>query len=188
MNATNEQNRLVGTLVIIGMLLFCFIAVPFGLAGFWSLDRLTYIVPAFVAAITLSTALAMSIRQKRISIGVVVIFIIGVLFLASGVIQFGFSNFEQNLSNHDRVEFYRMMRPDQVSRGLANSGMGIGLILVCIADIKRKVQTGDDLRSRRQKALIVVVICVGIFFLFFGIYTVISGLQPLSKVLLHACA
>jgi len=179
MNAINTQNSSVKVLVAIGILGLFFIAILFGLAGILIHFNLTYAVPAIFGMISFTVTVILLIRQKRFSVHSLTSLIVGFLFLASSLIEFGFSAFTQNMSIHDQIDFSGIMRPHQVSQGLASIGVGLVLIFVNVSNINIKKSLEENTQIRNHKPLNFLKFGIGIFLFFFGIYMFINGLQPL---------
>ncbi len=179
MSITNTQSSSTKSSVVIGAFVLSFFVILCGLMGFLTYFDLTYTVPATVAIIAFAVSVIPSIRQKHISSHSITALIVGFLFLASSIIQFGFSSFTQNMSIHDQIEFSGIMRPDQVSHGLALIGMGIAFIWVNVRNIRNKNLSGEKVQVQKYKALSIFQFGIGIFFFFFGVYIFINGLQPL---------
>ncbi len=176
MNVIN--NNLAKSLMVIGAFSLFIIAFIFGVTGMFAYFGF-YTFPATLAIISFSTSGILAIRQKRISIIFIATLITGFLFLTSSIIEFGFGIFTQNMSIRDQIEFYGIMRPSQVSHGLASFGAGIIFVLVSFKNIKSKSLLNGSNLSQMYKIFNVVQLGVGVFLLLFGIYIFITGFQPL---------
>ena len=178
MNIINKQNSSAKDLILLGTLGLFFIGVPVGLISSLVYFDLSYVIPATIAIISFVTSVIFMVREKRISTISIVTFMVGLLFLASSLIEFGFGTFGQNMSTHDQIEFSGIMRPKQISHGLASIGAGIIFILVSFKNFKSSSLLKEKGSSQHYKILKVVRLGAGIFFLLFGIYIFINGLRP----------
>jgi hypothetical protein len=176
MKIINTLTDLVGPLAILGAALLFFIIIPLGGIGYLAFSGLGHYIPATLAILAFSSSAILSIHQKRISINAAVVFMAGLLFLASSVLAFGFALFTQNMSILDQIRFSGILRPRQVSQGLATVGMSLIILLANFGTSKMKsvAETGS------RKNLNAFSISIGIFLLLIGIYSVINGLLPLS--------
>lgn len=180
MNTINRPKSFVKFPVIIGTLFFVFLLVFFPTLLILSPARLSYIAPAIVSILAFGIAFIASIRQKRISVIFLLAFIVGMVFLASGILQFGYKSFTENIPIHDKAEFSRIVRPDQVSRGLNNVGSGFIYAVWAVISLKRKTGSEERFHAQRYKIVGTLIICSSIFLMFFGLYNVIDGFRPLS--------
>ena len=179
MNTIFKQNSLVKDLIVLGAIGLFFIGIPLGLIGVLVYFDLSYVVPAAIAIIAFVTSVSFTFRQKCANTISIVTFTVGLLFLVSSLIEFGFAAFAQNMSIHDQIEFSGIMRPEQISHGLASIGAGIIFILISFRNIKSSSLLKGNDSAQSYKILKVVWLCAGIFFLLFGIYIFINGLRPL---------
>ena len=179
MNMTSEQTNTLKSVFMISAIAICLLAIPFGSIAVLVLSDLTYIVPSTLAIISFTLSVILSIRQKSLSAFSIIAFLVGVLFLASSVIDFGFSRFTQNMSAHDRFVFSGIIRPNQVSQGLASIGIGIALISVGLRNISAKTLEESNGQLQKLKPISLFQIGVGILFLLLGIFGSFGGLQPL---------
>jgi hypothetical protein len=166
MNTINGQKNSPKFLTVIGLFVLCLVILfVMGLLVYFEL------IPATFAVISLALSIILPIHQKRLSIYSVTALVAGLLFFASAIIEFGFSAFTQHMSILDRMKFSAIMRPDQVSQGLASIGVGI-LIIVHFSQILRRRQ------SLGMTGLFRFQLVIGIFLFLFGAYIVFSGLRP----------
>jgi hypothetical protein len=179
MNVINKQNSSAKDYMVLGALGLFFIGVPIGLISVLVYFDIPYVIPAIIAIILFAISAILTIRQKRIDTYSVAILMAGLLFLASSVIELGFGIFTQNMPIHDQIEFSGIMRPNQVSQGLASIGVGFVFILVNLRSIKSKNLLKENSLVQNYKVLSIVRFSAGIFFLLFGIYIFINGLRPL---------
>jgi len=134
-------------------------------------------LPAMSASVTFTAAIVLPIRQKRFSMYSVFLAIVGILFLLSGVIGNAADKFLNSLSVSDQIEFSRIVRPNQVSRGLWNVGIGICNALLAWSwwtKFRNRVQ-----QSKTMNGLFLILGVVGILFIISGISTIIDGLSRL---------
>lgn len=156
-----------------------FIGIPLGLIGLLVYFGLSYVIPAATAITAFVVSISFTVRQKRANAISIVTFMVGLLFLASSLIEFGFGIFAQNMSIHDQIEFSDIMRPEQISHGLGSIGVGIVFILVSFNNIKSSSLLKGSGLAQNYKILKSVRIGAGIFFLLYGIYIFINGFRPL---------
>jgi len=116
--------------------------------------------------------------QKRAPIYSIVFVIVGVLILASSIFGLGDSIFVQKMSIQEQLNFYRVLRPEQVSFGFMESGMGILLCWGSFANFKDNVLSEANDGARKHKILYLFTLHAGIFCFVVGIYLVIHGLYP----------
>ena len=179
MNIINQQNSSAKTFMIIGILGLLFIVIPIGLIGFLVYFDLTYVVPGILAIISLSASVIIAVRKKYVNIYSLVMLMAGLLFLTSGIIEFGLGAFTKNIPFHDQIDFLGIVRPNQVSHGFANIGIGIIFILVNFENIKSKGMSEENRLLQKYKALRIFQLGVGIIFFLLGVFTLINGLRPL---------
>ena len=179
MNSINRQNSTAKNLMVIGLLGLFVIVIPVGFIGVLVYFDLAYTVPTALAITAFTVSVILAIRQKRINIYSVAAVIVGLLFLASSIIEFSFGAFTQNMSINDQINFSGLIRPNRVSHGLSSIGVGLASILVNFGNIKNKNLSIDSLQIQKYKSLRVFQLGGGIFLFLFGIYIFINGLQPL---------
>jgi hypothetical protein len=132
-----------------------------------------YSLKFFFAIVTLTLALALQIHQKHIWLYTVFLLISGILFLVSGVIEQAYETIVNPLPVLSQIEFSRTMRPQQVSRGLWNIGIGIIHILLSVAGLfSEKI-------SQRMKWWLLLMCGIAILFMLSGISSIIGGLRTL---------
>ncbi len=171
MNTINRQKSSPQLLVAFGLFVLCLIALPF-VIGLLAYFKLAYVIPATFAVISLAFSIIFPLHQKRLSVYSVTALIAGILFFASGIIEFGFSAFKQNMPILDRIKLSGIIRPDQVSHGLASMGLGL-LLIVHFSQILRRRQ------SSGMAGLFGFQLVIGILLFVFGAHIAFSGLQPL---------
>ena len=110
---------------LLGLVFVCLAPIIFLVA-----NDLNYLFIAFFAFFSLVFSAIMLMSQKRISIYSIMALLIGLLFLASGVIEFGYIPFAQNMPIAQQTKFSSILRPDQISGALCLIGLGISLVLL----------------------------------------------------------
>jgi hypothetical protein len=132
-----------------------------------------YLLKMFFAIVTLTLALALPIHQKHISLYTVFLLISSILFLVSGVIEQAYETIVNPLPVLSQIEFSRTMRPQQISRGLGNIGIGIIYILLSVAGLfSKKI-------SQRMKWLLLLMCGMAMLFMLLGRSSIIGGLSRL---------
>lgn len=181
MNVMNTQNNFIKNLIIVGLFgLFC-VAVMFSLIGAFIYFDLIYVFPAMLAIISFFASVILAVRHKRINIYPIAMLVIGLLFLASSIIEFGFNAFTQNMSTHDKIDFFGTIHSADISHGLAMIGVGLAFIwLSFFGVIKIKNLPQENIQVQLYKMLSILQIGIGLFTFFFGIYVFIDGLQSLQ--------
>jgi hypothetical protein len=134
-----------------------------------------YLLKIFFAIVTLTLALGLQIHQKHIWLYTVFLLISGILFLVSGVIEQAYETIVNPLPVLSQIEFSRTMRPQQISRGLWNIGIGIIHILLSVAGLfSKKI-------SQRMKWWLLLLCGIAILFMLLGISSIIGGLSTLQS-------
>jgi len=113
-------------------------------------------------------------HQKRISFQSISLLVIAILFIASGTFDYANDNFVRQLPVLQQIEFSKLLRPNQVSRGLANTGMGIAWLLLGTTFTKLKPPADDE---KRKKLWFMFTIGMGIYWLISGISSIFNGLR-----------
>src|SRR5687767_3756394 len=132
-----------------------------------------YLLKIFFAIVTLTLALGLQIHQKHIWLYTVFLLISGILFLVSGVIEQAYETIVNPLPVLSQIEFSRTMRPQQISRGLWNIGIGIIHILLSVAGLfSKKI-------LQRMNWWLLLLCGIAILFMLLGISSIIGGLSTL---------
>lgn len=161
--------------VVIGLLFLLLCVFGFAVMIILNHYRASYLLVASFATIALTIAVILPFRQKRISFQSTLLLIIAILFIASGTFEYADDNFIRPLPVLQQIEFSKSMRPNQVSDGLADTGIGVTWILLGITLPKLKPSADKT----QKKPLLMFMIGAGILFLILGISSVFSGLRPL---------
>ena len=179
MNISSQQNSSAKTSMIIGILGLLFIVVPIGSIVFLVYFDLAYVVPGILAIISLFASAILVVRKKRVNMYSLMMLMAGLLFLTSCIIEFGLGTFIQNILIHDQIDFLGIVRPHQVSHGLANIGIGIIFIVANFENIQSKSMSEENRLLQKYKALKIFQLGIGIFFFLSGVSSLINGLRPL---------
>lgn len=140
------------------------------------INDLYYLVAAFVAFLSLAFSAITLMSQKRISFYSVMALIIGLLFLASSIIEFGYIPFAQNMPITQQIKFSSILRPQQISNAFSLIGVGIMGALLGF----RIITTTNLLNKNSQvyKMIYITQISVAIGGSTTGLYLAIKGLYP----------
>lgn len=162
-------------IIVLGLLLLLLFV--FGLAVMTILNhyRASYLLLASFATVSLTIAVILPFRQKRISFQAILLLVIAILFIASGTFQYANDNFIRSLAVLQQIEFSKSLRLNQVSDGLADTGMGVALLLMGSTLTKLK-PPGDD---KQKKLVLIFIFGMGIYRLISGISSIFSGFRPL---------
>jgi hypothetical protein len=170
MNTLTKQKNSFGTARTIGILLLSCLIISIGAVSVLKYFTIAYVLPTFFAIISFTIAVVLPIRQKRLSIYPFGAVIIGVLFLASSTIKFGYAAFAQNFSIYAQIDSSLFMLADLLGDGLEYMGEGLVLVFVTASRIKQ-LQTLNK----------------GLLYLGFGfgIFVFVSGVNLLVDMLQH---
>ena len=102
---------------------------------------LTLTVPSSLLKVVLAifaftVALSWPIHQKHISLFSILLFISGILFLVSGAVEHAYDSVVRPLSVLSQMEFSKILRPQQISRGLWNVGIGSAYLCLSVAGLR----------------------------------------------------
>jgi hypothetical protein len=103
--------------------------------------------------------------------------IIGVLCLASSVIEFGYGAFESSLTIHDQMVFSSVLRPEQISHGLANIGAVLAFASLVFARFKQEQKSSEKVQS--YNGLFILYLSVCIILLVLGVHLIVDGFPSL---------
>lgn len=127
MNPTIDKNKKIKKFLTIGSLLIVFIFGPFVFTSTLIYFDLAYTLHILIATILFFMSGIIFVRQKYIiSIYFIALIIIGVLFLASGAIEFEFNKFPNAEPTIESIEFLRATRP--LTKGVPSLTMGIAFL------------------------------------------------------------
>ncbi len=177
MNTKTTNWKLIGLLLLLGFIIVCLV-----LMTVLFTNDLDYIFTASVAFFSLAFSAIMLMSQKRISIYSVMALIIGLLFLASSIIEFGYIPFAQNMPITQQIKFSSILRPQQISNAFSQIGLGISLVLFGYRQITTMSLPNKNTQVYRM--LYIAQISAAVFMTISGIYLVINGLYP-SAYQLH---
>lgn len=130
------------------------------------------------AIITFMIAVVLPFRQKRPALYPIVLAVSGILFLLSGVIDDAYHTVVSPLPVLKQIEFSKIMRPMQVSRGLWNLAAGILYFLISFAWFQTK-ESPEKPKSKRLKFLLLIMAVLGVLFAVLGISSIVGGLSKL---------
>jgi hypothetical protein len=157
-------------------ILFLLIFICLGLIiGLVSYD-MDYLFLAVFAILSLAFCVILPIIQKRISIYSVMALIIGLLFLASSVVSFGFRPFDLNMSISERSKFYAILNPPEISGGFGE--IGVGLLLVSLGFKQITTKSLPNTNNQVYRMIYVAQISAGIYSFCTGLYLVANGFYP----------
>jgi hypothetical protein len=179
MNTIGKKNNSAKSLKLLGVIALSFIIIPCGITGVFAHFTLTYVIPAIFALISFAFSIIILIRYKHISLHFIAGLIVGLLFLASSVVEFGFSAIAQNMSISQEINFFGIIRPSQISHGLANIGIGLATIFINWGNATVKKLPDGNTQMQNQKIASIILVVFGILFLIFGFDMLVNGLQPL---------
>ena len=78
----------------------------------------SYLLKVVLAVFAFTVALSLPIHQKQVSVFSILLFISGILFLISGAVEQAYDSVVRPLPVLSQIEFSKIMRPQQISRGL----------------------------------------------------------------------
>jgi uncharacterized membrane protein len=139
-------------------------------------NGLNYLFIAFAAFFFLAFFAITLMNQKRISIYSIMALLIGLLFLASGVIEFGYISFAQNMPIAQQTKFSSILRPDQISGALCLIGLGIFGVFLGYRQITTMSLSNKN--AQVYKMIYITQISAGIYTSITGLYLVMNGLYP----------
>ncbi|MBC7879345.1 MAG: hypothetical protein H7Y59_19425 [Anaerolineales bacterium] len=156
-------------LLILCMLGLLFIVLPFSSIGALAYFDLVYVVPLILSITLLCISAVLVIRKKSINLYSIVIFIAGLLFLASSVTEFGFIRFTQNLITDNYTEIFLVERlATHIAQGFSLIALGIFVFL--LGYVKNKNQLNVS-----KIEIPFFLFCCGVIFVVWGAYTVLDG-------------
>ena len=162
-------------IVVIGLLLLIPVVFVFAVMILLNHYRASYLLLVSFATVSLTIAVILPFRQKRISFQAILLLVIAILFIASGTFQYANDNFIRPLAVLQQIEFSKSLRLNQVSDGLADTGMGVALLSIGSALTKLKPPKDD----KQKKLWLMFIFGMGIYWLISGISSVFSGLLHL---------
>ena len=171
MNSTTPKKRPIGLLAAIGILLLLLVIIPFGITGVLTYLDANYFIPAIGAIISFTFAGVFIIRQKQTPISSAIAIIVGILFLGSSVIELGFSAFERSLSIYSQAEFSMVLRPNQISHGLADLGTLLAIASLVFARFRQ--DQVSNITDYRILHIFYFGICILLFIM--EIYSILDG-------------
>lgn len=157
-----QKRRISISLVILMIFLLCIVAFLF--AKYIP----SYAIQVFVSSIILALSIFILFKEKHITIFTFFLFVSGLLFILSASISYGYTKTIEPLTVLQQIEFYKILRPEQISRGLGNIGMSISYITFVIL-IRSKPF------ANKYKWHTIFILIVSILLFLFGIYSVIQG-------------
>ena len=138
-----------------------------------------YLLQIFVAVIALTSAIALPIFLKRFSLYSLLLFVIGVLFLASAAIGNAYDTIVRQLPIMSQIEFSKIMQPQQVSYGLSQTGFGLVFLAITLAVFLVKKLPEESTQKKKRLYFLLIGSSATIFLLTMGTTSIIKGLGKL---------
>lgn len=140
---------------------------------------LTLTVPSSLLKVVLAifafiVALSLPIHQKHVSLFSILLFISGILFLISGAVEQAYDSVVRPLSVLSQIEFSKIMRPQQISRGLWNAGIGIAYLCLSFAGLR------SNKISKRMKWGFLFMCALAVSYITLGVFSIVNGLSRLQ--------
>lgn len=168
-------------------LLISFIVIFVGWLSVFVYFGKSYIISLPAAILFIAFSVIILINRKRLSTPIfrkqlpiysVFWLISGLLFFASSIIDFGYGAFAENMSIQEQPNFFRVLRPEQISFGFVECGLGVLLFWGGLSNLKDKVSSEASAQNQKDKKIFIFTLCSGIFCFVYGIHSVIMGLYP----------
>jgi hypothetical protein len=94
-------------------------------------------------------------------------------FILSGVVEYAFDTVVRPLPVPSQIEFSKIMKPQQISRGLWNVGIGIAYLLLAVPGLLSKKM------SLGMKWLLLFMGGIALLYILLGISSIIGGVNKL---------
>ena len=172
---TNISNRSLLTVIfpVIATIIAC---VSIGIIS--SIRDSTYIVYGIGGILLLALAVILPIRQKRFSFYSIILVVCSILFILSGAIDYAYHTVVKPLPVLSQIEFSKIMRASQVSRGLTNIAFGMLYMALSFFGFQKGKKL-EESKGNVLKFLLWVMVIVGILYSITGIDSIIKGLHNL---------
>jgi len=136
------------------------------------------VLNGILAILLLTAAIVLPMRQKRFLLYSPFLIASAILFLLSGAIDNAYHAVVSPLSILKQIEFSKIVRPAQLSRGLSNLGFGFLYFLVAFAGFHFS-KLPEKSKSKLIKFSLVAMVIFGILFSISGITSIVEGLRKL---------
>jgi hypothetical protein len=143
-------------------------------------NSIIHLGSAIPAIIAFAFAIILARVEKRISIYSVFAGIIGLLFLANTIIEFGYRPLTQNGLSIEEIKFYAGLRPQGISLGLWRMGIGMSYVLVGFLQMSGKYYKNRiDLDQKTLRVFGIFMAILGVIQSLTGFNMFVNGVYPL---------
>jgi hypothetical protein len=174
MNTNSERKRLLEPIIFIGITLVVCAFIPLGGVAALRHFRVAYILPTLFAIVAFTTVIILPIHQKRLSLFLLSLSIIGLFYFASSSVQLGYNVFIENLPPHTPENFRLYAFADLLAGNLERMGLGLLMFSAAIGRI------GDY--KKLPKVMILLLCGVGAFGLISGAYQIFQLFQKVHLI------
>ena len=138
----------------------------------------TYILYGIGVILLLAFAIILPIQQKHFSFYSIILVVCSILFIVSGAIDYAYHTVVKPLPVISQIEFSKIMRPSQVSRGLTNVAFGMLYMALSFFGFQKATKL-EKPKGSVLKFFLCVMVIAGILYSTTGIDSIVKGLHKL---------